>query len=58
MPHRHWNLKSISSRISTLGTDDMTLAWVLKMLGSVEITDGSVDCTEASVHIIDGGASP
>ena len=43
--------------IRTRGTVEVTLACVLIMLGSVEITDTIVDCTEASVQIMDGASS-
>ena len=36
---------------------EVTLACVLIMLGSVEMTDANVDCTEASVQIMDGASS-
>ena len=41
----------------TLGVVLMIDGRVLTMLISVSITDGSVDCTEFSVHMILGGLS-
>ena len=53
-PHLHWVLQSISSRMMTLGVVLTIDGMVLTILAVVSITDGSVDWTESSVHMILG----